>query len=167
MVIDVPTQTNKQLPPPPQNDWEQPFIPPVNNAPFDDSSAISSRESLTVRTLCSKVSYITANMTEVQNQFELLLQSNRLNEHKNTQRNEQLQAFISESGAQQQESREAQRELERNQSNTDHFLAFLNQKLNLNADFIPSPSNNNKPHNNNDTNRQHPQPRHHQQKQQP
>lgn len=48
MVIDVPAQPNNRPPLPPRNAWEQPPIPPVHNASIDDSSAISSSESLTV-----------------------------------------------------------------------------------------------------------------------
>ena len=48
MVIDVPTQQDQRAPLPPRNAWEQPPIPPGNHVPIDDSSAISSRESLTV-----------------------------------------------------------------------------------------------------------------------
>lgn len=66
---------------------------------------------------------------------------------------------MTESRAQQQESRAQQRELARNQSNTDIMLALFAQKFNLNIDIIPPPSNNdNMPNNNDDTNRQHPQP---------
>ena len=79
MVIDVPAQQDQQAPIPPRNAWEQQPIPP-GNQPIDDSSAISSRESLTVRTLRSDVSFITAQMTEVQNKFTELLEGNRLME---------------------------------------------------------------------------------------
>ena len=48
MVIDVPAQQDQRPPLPPRNAWEQPPTPPDNHATIDDSSAISSRESLTV-----------------------------------------------------------------------------------------------------------------------
>ena len=51
MVIDVPAQQDQQATLPPRNAWGQPSIPPDNHATIDDSSAISSCESLTVRTL--------------------------------------------------------------------------------------------------------------------
>ena len=146
MVIDVPDQQDQQPPLPPRNTWEQPPPPPDNNAPIDDSSAISSHESLTVRTLRSDVSFLTAQMTEVRNQFDILLEANRLSDMKNNKRDENLQNFMTESREHQKETRARQRVLEQDHSTTSQVLAHLVEKLNIKLIDNDTPNDNNHQH---------------------